>query len=59
MSHTNKTTPGYMPRILRMLQQGELVTRPGQPLHIDVRHDHWCGALRGQRCTCEPDIVGA
>jgi hypothetical protein len=23
---------------------------------IDVRHDDWCGALRGQVCNCDPDI---
>jgi hypothetical protein len=24
--------------------------------HTDVRHDDWCGYLRGRRCNCDPVI---
>jgi hypothetical protein len=29
---------------------------PGKVHDIAVRHDPWCGLLKGGRCNCDPDV---
>jgi hypothetical protein len=56
MTEKYKSRGNYEKKLMSMLQRGELVQKPGQVNHVEVRHDSWCGALRGKRCTCEPDV---
>jgi hypothetical protein len=45
----------YNLKLLRMEAEGKVPHGPGL-WHIDIRHDDWCGGLRGKRCNCDPDI---
>ncbi len=48
----------YQTKLLEALLSGKLAIEPGQYKHVEIRHDDWCGIFKGERCNCEPDIVG-
>jgi hypothetical protein len=45
----------YLSKLAQMEAEGKLPRGPGLS-HVLVLHDSWCGALRGKRCDCDPDI---
>lgn len=48
-----------MPYLRRQILglQDPRITRPGTWGHTCVQHDLWCPRLRGECCTCDPDIL--
>ena len=43
----------YMQRIMKALSDGHIT---GGVVMPNVQHDDDCGALKGEPCTCVPDI---
>lgn len=43
----------YMERIIKALSDGHI---KGGVVIPQVKHDDGCGALKGEPCTCVPDI---
>lgn len=51
------TEQNYNLKLLRLHAEGKVPCGPGL-WHADIRHDGWCGLLRGgDRCNCDPDIT--
>jgi hypothetical protein len=45
----------FVKKLLDLDAKGKVPQTPGV-WHTDVRHDDWCGYLRGRRCNCDPVI---
>ena len=44
----------YMARLMKALTDGNIT---GAVVMPNIKHDDWCGALKGEPCTCVPDIT--
>ncbi len=45
-----------LPNYLRQALEHGKDVRAGQIVHVEVRHDDWCGILEGRPCDCEPQV---
>ena len=45
-----------LPPYLRQVLEHAKDVRPGEVVHVEVRHDNWCGIYEGRACDCEPEV---
>ena len=44
------------PPYLRQALANVKHVRPGEVVHVEVRHDDDCGIFEGRPCDCEPEV---
>ena len=43
------------PYLRQALEHGKDDPR-GEIVHVEIRHDDWCGIFEGRPCDCNPDV---
>ena len=44
--------PTYLRQVLRNVKD----VRPGEIVHVEVRHDDGCGIFEDRSCDCQPEV---
>ena len=45
-----------LPSYLRQALEHMKHARPGEVIHVEIRHDDWCPIFEGGPCNCDPDV---